>query len=246
MSSVPEPSIPPWTRGFLGVVACGGASRRMGADKARVEVAGEPLYARAARGLAVLCDTVVLASGPRPLGDPRWADLADAPIAGGEGAPSERGGPLAALVAALEHASLGGFRGVVFVACDLPGLDLDAVAPLRAVVQRGEAAVAHWTRDGVDEPLCTAVGVEALGALRDALRAGERRPARAFEALLRWRAEVPAALGARLTNVNTPEDLAAWLSDPRGAVHRVGPDAANPVAVREARIHGQGCCEGAA
>ena len=46
-------------RQMAGVLLTGGASRRMGVDKARIVVNGETLAARSARVLASVCDPVV-------------------------------------------------------------------------------------------------------------------------------------------------------------------------------------------
>ena len=53
-------------RAALGVVLCGGQSRRMGRDKARLVLEGETLVSRAIRALDAVSDEVVLATGERP------------------------------------------------------------------------------------------------------------------------------------------------------------------------------------
>ena len=50
-------------RSMSGVVLAGGASRRMGRDKALMELDGEPLVARAVRLLSGVCSDVAVASG---------------------------------------------------------------------------------------------------------------------------------------------------------------------------------------
>ncbi|MGH9361785.1 MAG: NTP transferase domain-containing protein, partial [Thermoanaerobaculia bacterium] len=47
--------------GVLGVVLAGGASRRLGRDKARLAAGGETLAARAAAKLATVCGEVIAA-----------------------------------------------------------------------------------------------------------------------------------------------------------------------------------------
>src|SRR6478736_6845594 len=92
-------------RQMAGVLLTGGASTRMGTDKARLVVAGETLAARAARALSSVCDPVVEV-GPRVSGLPAVEE-------------EPRGaGPLVALLAGV--GALGNPRVVVLLACDLP------------------------------------------------------------------------------------------------------------------------------
>lgn len=205
--------------GLLGVVLCGGASRRMGRDKALLELAGAPLYVRTAAALAPLVGRVVLASGPqRRVADPRFDELPDATPAGAVGGATDgREGPLASLVAALEAAAREGRPGVLAAPCDVPGLELEHLAPLAAAVVHGGADVSHWRRDGRDEPLCVALAAGASGPLRAAFEAGVRRPVEAFAGLRRDVREVPRALAAGLDNVNTPDELARAAARARAA-----------------------------
>jgi molybdopterin-guanine dinucleotide biosynthesis protein A len=225
LEGVPEGT--PWR--WLGVVLCGGASRRMGRDKAQLELDGEPFYARAAGVLEEVCAEVVLASGPTArLADPRWREVADAqPGEVGHDVDRTRAGPLAALVAGLGLAAREGFDGIVCAPCDVPHLALAVLRPLqRAVEANGRGLgpgapepavdVAHWRRGDRDEPLCAALSVRALAPLRAAFRRGVRRPTVAFAELRATVREAPPGLAEALTNVNTPEELA--LLPRRGAV----------------------------
>ena len=81
-------------KAMAGVVLCGGGSRRMGADKALLELDGQPLVLRVAGLLAEAADPVFLAPGrPGRLGDLGYAELED---------PVPDAGPLAGLAAGLE------------------------------------------------------------------------------------------------------------------------------------------------
>ncbi len=101
----------------IGVLLAGGASTRMGTDKADVEVAGRPMAAWVLDALRSVCDRVVVAG--RPDGLLGIAGLSD-PVA-------ERRGPLAGLVAALEH---GGSAPVLLVATDQPWVRAETLRQL--------------------------------------------------------------------------------------------------------------------
>lgn len=181
--------------GLTGLVLAGGASRRMGADKALLIQGGVPLVVRAARLLAPICDRVLVASGPRPLG----RGLEEIPDA----LPGV--GPLGGLLAGLERASA---PLVAVLAVDLPAAD-PAVLVRLAAAWDGEAAVVPVVQ-GRPQPLHAVWATEAAGQLRAYLERGGRRVQ-----------EAVTELGARLAdeavwgpadpgfarNLNRPGDL---------------------------------------
>ena len=191
----------------------------MGRDKATVQVAGVPLFERAARVLDELTDEVWLASGAEHrFPQSGRGELADArPRGASESVPesdqvarSKKPGPLAALVAGLERARELGRRGVLFVACDLVLLERSLLDPLIAAWSDG-ADVALWRRDGHAEPLCALYSVGCVGAARTAFDGGGRRPLdiwRVAPQLQVTELEAGPREGALLLNVNTPEDFA--------------------------------------
>lgn len=147
-------------RAVPGVLLTGGASRRMGTDKAAIVVDGTTLAARAARVLAAVCDPVVEV-GP-----------------GGSGLDHVReepagSGPLRALVAGVD--ALGARGPVVVLGCDLPFVD---EATLRLVAQwpgegsvvpivadRPQYACARWSADAIAR--CRRGAESSLRALVD-------------------------------------------------------------------------------
>lgn len=183
-------------RRVLGAVLTGGASRRMGADKAFVELGGTPFIVRAAEVLrAGGCDPVVAVGGAvEPLAAVGLHVVPDR-------RPGE--GPLDGIVRALEVAD--GSPAVV-VACDLPLLSSSTVAALLAALDDSagslDVVVAVSARR---EPLCAAWAPGARATLVQAFDAGERAVHRALE-LLRV-GEVAVALD-EVRNINTPADLA--------------------------------------
>jgi molybdopterin-guanine dinucleotide biosynthesis protein A len=190
--------------GRLGNVAAallvGGASSRMGADKAQLELEGEPLATRLARLLSALCEDVLLVGGAPPASAPgrRVADP-DGPRCA-----------LRGLVGALAAARA---ERVLVLATDLVGVTPDL---LLALVAAPEADVVAPRTPAGPEPLCAlyrrepvlaearrrlALGPLALHALLAALSVGwlEGEDLRTLD-----------RSGRALANVNTPEDLAAF------------------------------------
>ncbi len=99
----------PADRPVTGLILAGGASRRMGSDKALVAFDGEPLLRRVATRLLEVCDEILVASGDgerlRAFGHRQVADA------------RQGSGPLGGLVAGIEAASN---DLVAAVAVDMP------------------------------------------------------------------------------------------------------------------------------
>lgn len=184
-----------------GVLLAGGASRRMGRDKAWVELAGEPLAVRVLRVLDEICDDVVVASGDgRRLAALGRTQVPDA----GEGP-----GPLAGLVAGLEAAR---HDLVAVLAVDLPNAKAGVLGRL-AQVWRGEAAVVPDV-DGRLQVLHAVWTRAASTPLRARLASGETAVTAAARAL-DVRTAGPdvwgdLAEGGFAANVNSPADLRSW------------------------------------
>lgn len=139
--------MPPMRADVLGVVLAGGASRRMGRDKAKLALDGGTLVERAATLLVTVCSNSVLAVGS----DRRYPTVR-LPVA------EDRypgAGPLAGIEAALV-ASIG--RPVLVLACDLPRVDRTV---LERLLEHAQAALEAdgpraWLprRGGRLQPLC--------------------------------------------------------------------------------------------
>ncbi len=188
-------------KAMAGVVLCGGGSRRMGADKALLELDGQPLVLRVAGLLARAADPVFLAPGrPRRLGNLGYAELED---------PLPDAGPLAGLAAALEASP---HPLVAVVAVDMPFAS-PRLLRLLARLHAGEDAVVPVTPSGL-EPLhavySTSVLPEAGLALAEG-RLGLRRLLRRLRVRevseREWRRTDPE--GRFAINVNSPKDLAS-------------------------------------
>lgn len=182
----------------LGVVLAGGASLRMGRDKALLEIGGESLVERAARRLGTCCQGVLVADAGRGLlaGPPSTAD--------GPGK-----GPAAGILGAATAAP---GRSLLVLACDLPLVPEELLELLAAGPASDDWVVPG--REGRLEPLCALYRPAALAALEAQVTAGVFAPHRLAEnAALRIRfvsnAEL-ATLGdpaVMFANLNRPEDL---------------------------------------
>ena len=185
-----------------GVIVAGGRASRMGGrDKAFAAVGGQPIAVRTVRLFHELFPQVLVATN-RP-GRFSGLDVEIVPDV------HPGCGPLAGI-----HAALVASRHphVFVAACDMPGLDAEVIRLLVARIGDADAIVPRW--DGDVEPLHAIYRVACAPAIDATLRAG-RYALRDFLAGIRvdWvtEAELHALRGAAasLTNVNTPEELAA-------------------------------------
>jgi molybdopterin-guanine dinucleotide biosynthesis protein A len=171
------------------VLLTGGASRRMGEDKAKLVLDGEELAVRIAR---LLGDIPVTVCGREPL--PHRAFIEDK---------EAFAGPLAALARFEPSADL------VFVSsCDLPGFDPEIVIRLQGALGASYAAVPE--AEGKLQPLCALYRREAFDVARRLVAGGERRVMRWLEFL--DYVAVPGIDPRWVKNVNSPEDLQSFLA----------------------------------
>ena len=185
---------------LVGVILAGGRGTRMGGrDKPLLTLGGRLLVAHVADRLAPQVAALAVSAN----GDPaRFAGLA-LPVL----PDSEPGflGPLAGLLAGLDWAAGLGAGAVISAAADTPFLPEDLVTRLRRSAGNGHPVIAATGSDL--HPTCGLWPVALRGALRDALRDGERR-VRTW-ALARGAATASFPDAAAFFNVNTPEDLAS-------------------------------------
>ncbi len=176
---------------MLGAVLTGGASRRMGRDKALLAVDGVALAERVAQALAAAgCAPVILAGqlpGLSALGRPVWPD---APTAG----PPH---PLRGVCTVLARSTA---PRVLFAPCDLPALGPADLAALLAVGGPCVGVVGPRL-----QPLLCVLGPDH--GPRAAALLAEAAPVRALVDGLPRVALSPAAA----CNLNTPAELAAHL-----------------------------------
>ncbi len=195
----------------LGVVLAGGASRRLGRDKARVRLApsGETLVESAVRRLGEVCVEVVLADrGRRLLAG--VSSIADGP---GEG-------PAAAI---LGVAAARSGRSLLVLACDLPWVP---VALLRRLLEQPAAdwVVPRW-QSGL-EPLAAHYRPRSLQLLAERVLRGQRalHPLAQADGLRPYflEGEQLAIYGSPsrvFLNINRPEDLARLRNSAAPPIH---------------------------
>jgi len=183
------------------LILAGGASTRMGVDKAFLDYEGTPLIVRVHATLAPLFAEVLIAAGAETPGRGPFPARALYDETPGQG-------PLAGLVAGLKAART---PWLFMVACDMPNLDPQVIA--RVVAERGPgiAAVVPESAGGLES--CHALYARAaLPIIEVAMAEGERAPHRLFRRLnarIVPKADI-AALDPTfrsLANLNTPDDL---------------------------------------
>lgn len=196
---------------ILGVVLAGGLARRMGGgDKGGLDLGGQSLIGEVIRRLRPQCDGLVLnANGDAA----RFAGLGLQVL--GDSIP-DYPGPLAGVLAGMDHAAGEGFSHVLSAAADTPFLPLDLAVRLAAEIEIGDGgiggggiAICATRQDGrlVRQPTFGLWPVDLRDDLRQALNGGVSK-------IMAWAephgvtlVEFAAAQHDPFFNVNTPEDL---------------------------------------
>lgn len=186
--------------GLAGLLLTGGASRRMGSDKALLEFDGRRMVDRAAAALATVATPVVEVG-------PGWSGLP----AVREDPPGS--GPLAAISAGADALRAAGHRGpVIVLAVDMPRVTVDV---LRLLAARPGLVTAVPRADGHPQVLCARYGPDALAEIDRRLAAGAKSLRLLVEDLA-TRGEAAwvepeewqqVADPATFSDVDTPEDL---------------------------------------
>jgi molybdenum cofactor guanylyltransferase len=186
---------------LTGLVLAGGASRRMGRDKALLQVNDRPLIAIVVERMALVCEEVLIVSSDRkpyagfgvPVVEDRFQDV----------------GVLGGLHAGLKAAS---YELTLAVGCDMPFVNPEL---LRAFADWAEGFDVALLRRGEHvEPLHAAYRRTCLPAMEAAIRTGKRRIISFFSQVdVRYvTVEDVAPIDPRLDsfrNVNTPAEWEA-------------------------------------
>src|SRR5689334_15132911 len=182
-----------------GFILVGGASRRMGRDKALLEFGGQRLLERIALELSGIASAVALVGARQP-----YSSLENVPDV------HQQWGALGGIHAGLAAAKT---DWAAVVACDLPFVTRELFERLATFVDHTTDAVVPIQADGRPQPVCALYrAADCLPEIEKLVAAGEHTP-RALLANVRTRfvefAEVQDLPGAErfFFNVNTPEDL---------------------------------------
>jgi len=199
-----------------GFILTGGASSRMGQDKARLLLSGQTFVVRIAQALTAIAPGRISIVSARPAdaqaGLPIVADI-------------HRGcGALGGIHAALAHARA---PWAAIVSCDLPFVTGELFSCLVALRVAGVEAVAPLQNDGRQQPLCALYSRElCLAVAEELIREGELRP-RALLQRVHTRWAGPAEWSALkesdffFHNVNEREDyIKARMKDEGGRMKR--------------------------
>jgi molybdopterin-guanine dinucleotide biosynthesis protein A len=181
-------------------VLAGGRGERMGgADKGLVRLAGRPLLSWVldtapadAGGILIVANrhSSEYASFGHPVVSDSWPDFR---------------GPLAGMLAALEHARS---PWVLTLPCDAPRLPPDLLPRLWNAAASADASAAYATANDHAHPPCSLIRRDLAPQLRRALDAGERAPYRWLRAIGAATADFSDSVPAPLWSANTAEELA--------------------------------------
>ncbi|MEO1203476.1 MAG: molybdenum cofactor guanylyltransferase [Pseudomonadota bacterium] len=186
-------------RPLFGLVLAGGRSRRMGRDKALLELDGKTQLERAMAALAEVTERQFVSTRKDQSGDDerqRYPQIVDR---------YDDLGPVAGILSALEaHPD----ADWLIVACDLPNLDAETLRFLIANRDEQAAFTAFASsHDGLPEPLCAIYPADSVARIRAFVEDGIVCPRKM---LIRSESTLLAQPNPRsLDNVNTPDDLAA-------------------------------------
>ena len=182
-----------------GFILVGGASRRMGRDKALLDLGGQPLLERISGELSAIASPVSLV-GARQV----YSSFENVPDV------HQQWGALGGIHAALAAAKT---DWAAVVACDLPFVTSELFERLATLANNMTDAVVPIQADGRPQPVCALYRrLTCLPAIEELVAAGEHTP-RALLAKVRTRhvefVELRDLPGAEnfFFNVNTKEDL---------------------------------------
>ena len=157
--------------GLGGAILAGGASRRMGVDKALIELDGEALIARAAKALTDAdADPLIVVGGDRTALEELGFDYRE------DAFPGE--GPLGGIITALEAIDR---EAIAILSCDLT--DASAIAVRSVWGALGDADLAVPVVEGQTQWMHAVWRRSTLPTLRAAFDRGVRAPRGAVEGL---------------------------------------------------------------
>lgn len=184
-----------------GFILVGGASRRMGQDKAELRLGANTVLHRIAAELSAAASSVTLVGARQEYPGVQSPNVPDV---------HEKWGALGGIHAALSAAKT---DWSIVVACDLPFVTRDLFARLKSLTDESFDAIVPMQPDGRPQPVCALYRRDpCLPEIERLIGAGEHTP-RALLANVRARhvqfAELNDLPGAEnfFLNLNTPQDF---------------------------------------
>ena len=175
----------------MGAVLAGGRSSRMGTDKAALRYMDAPFVEHILATMSLVVADVVVCGGAY---EGPITVLPD---------PVDHAGPLAGLLAALDHAD---GRPVVVVPTDMPLVSVELIRRLADPPLTGERSRLARAGDQI-QPLCAAFGPEVRGLVSDRVNSAKRSAMGLIDMLAS--VEYIDSDARTLTNINTPEQYEA-------------------------------------
>lgn len=134
--------------GFSCVVLAGGDSKRLGTDKALVEVGGKPLILRVCESVEPIVDEIIVVVGSREKAE-EYSSVLDGLSCRYAIDRFEHRSPLVGAVSGFREAR---HEHAVLLPCDAPFVSLDAVSLLMEIAPSFTAVIPRWP-NGYIEPL---------------------------------------------------------------------------------------------
>lgn len=185
---------------FEGFILLGGASSRMGTDKAKLSLDGKQFVERIAEQLAIVTESVRVVGAADSARSFKWENVPDV---------FPRWGALGGLYSALEASRA---DWAVIVACDLPFVTGELFVRLASHRENFDAVIPVQA-DGRPQPLCGFYRPEKCARIaRELIEVGERRPRDLLQKIeTRWVSpeELSDIEGSAdfFMNINSPEDF---------------------------------------
>jgi len=181
------------------VILAGGRSRRMGFNKALLDIGGKPLIRLLIDRIRPVTDQILISSN-----DSLSYKFLDFPVIPDHFAGH---GPLAGFHSAMLQ---NGCSLYIVLACDLPNLKTSLLTNLVLMAEGFDAAIPR-TRDGVAHPLCAVYRRTCFPSVERALKQGANKVIKTFlddSLAIRWVSPDEGKFrDMDLANINTPDDL---------------------------------------
>jgi molybdopterin-guanine dinucleotide biosynthesis protein A len=190
----------PWYATTAAVVLAGGSSRRMGLDKAFLDIAGTPLIKQVISQLENLFPQVVISTGYSD----KYTELGCTVI---EDEDSECG-PLSGIRSTLKSTN---YDMLFVTACDIPHIDQALVQALHDAIPGYQASIPAW--DGTLQPLHGLYTSDSIQGLETMYSTSELRASAIIDYLTVNVLDISGQ--ARLFNINTPEDYRNYIKSLR-------------------------------